>query len=372
MSFKEKYKLKTNPFRITPATSSEDLVWAGFSETKEKFEKRIKRSIRIPNSSLVLNWGEYGSGKTHAARFFNKQSELKSLSDSLDSSLPYSMVITLPKGKDPVYNIYTAVIDKLNIEEIRSSFKEANVQVLPFIEDISDNMQITSVLKAIFDENVSDISLLKKYLYGNITNTELKDLNEYGILRQLNSDSDYTKLLAGIFTCLTFEKKVFSTVIIWFDEFEDLAILSSSNIDKTNNFLREILDNTPNNLLMFLNLTQTALFGLEDLGEYLTEAVKSRIKERIEFDLPTEEQFKLYLVDLLKSYREGNDGNEYFPFDEKLVDKVIEEKGNASLRSFNEAFSLLLELADLDEIDAPIKIEFFEDNKDEIIGWKED
>jgi len=80
MNFSKQYNLKNNPFRITPATSSDDLIWAGFPNIKDKFIKRIKRSIRIPNSSLVLNWGEYGSGKTHAARFFSKTDELTQVS----------------------------------------------------------------------------------------------------------------------------------------------------------------------------------------------------------------------------------------------------------------------------------------------------
>lgn len=369
MSFTERYKLKTNPFRITPATSSEELIWAGFPEIKETFEKRISRSMRIPNSSLVLNWGEYGSGKTHAARYFNKPSTLSGLAKKNKTSSPYSMVITLPKGKEPVFSIYTSIIDKLNINEVRAKFKDSPIEIMPFINTMSDNMHIQSVLKAIFDKDVNDVSLLKKYLYGNINSTELKSLNEYGILRHLRSDSDYTHLIAGLFSCLSFEKSVYSAVIIWIDEFEDLAVLSSSNIDKTNNFLREIMDNTSNNLLIFLNLTQSALFGFEDLGEYISESVRSRIKERISFDLPSEAQFRLYLKELLTIYRSEDAEHENFPFEENLVKMLLLELGSVSLRSFNEVFSLLLELADIEDI-TPITIEFFELNRQEVLGWK--
>lgn len=370
MSFKENFKLTTNPFRLTPATSDKELIWAGFPGIKEKFEKRIKRSIRIPNSSLVLNWGEYGSGKTHASRFFNKDSELLRISKEVEGALPYSINITLPKGKDPVYSIYTAFIDKLDIIQIRGKVEESGVDLEPIIAEMSDNMQIQSVLKAIFSNDIRDVGALKKYLYGNLTNSELKKFNDYGILRPLKSDSDYTKLLAGLFTCLTYNKSVYSSVIIWFDEFEDLAILSNSNIDKTNNFLREIIDNTPNNLLIFLNLTQSALFGIEDLSEYLSEAVKSRIKERINFDFPTRDKFKAYFRELLSFYRVGDEPNDYYPFDESLVDKLADDLGDVSLRTFNEAFSLLLELADLENLKI-ITTDFYEKNKNEIIGWKD-
>lgn len=64
------FKLQSNPFRLTPALSSEELIWAGFPELKKRIENRILKAIKIPNSSLILNWGDYGSGKTHAARYF--------------------------------------------------------------------------------------------------------------------------------------------------------------------------------------------------------------------------------------------------------------------------------------------------------------
>ena len=81
--------------------------WFGrFKDVKEKFEKRIERSMRIPNSTLVLNWGEYGSGKTHAARFFNKKDILQGLAEKSGKSIPYSTVISLPKGKQPLKHLY--------------------------------------------------------------------------------------------------------------------------------------------------------------------------------------------------------------------------------------------------------------------------
>ncbi|MEQ8470610.1 MAG: hypothetical protein RIC35_05470 [Marinoscillum sp.] len=371
MSISTTYKLETNPFRITPATSPNELIWAGFTEIREKFELRIKRSIKIQNSSLILNWGEYGSGKTHAARYFNKASVLEEIAKDVNSEIPYSIVLPLPKGKEPVFSMYTSVIDKLDIQVLRSRFQEKGASINSFIDEMHDNMQIQSILKAIFNPDVYDINLLKKYLYGNISNTELKGLNDFGILRHLNSDSDYTKLLAGLFSCLTYDKKVYSAVIIWIDEFEDLAVLSSSNIDKTNNFLREILDNTPNNLLVFLNLTQSALFGVEDLGEYVYESVRSRIKDRVNFDLPSPEQFRTYLKDLLEKFRsEEVEEQIFFPYEKDLVDELIRELGNVSLRSFNEAFSMLLELAELESV-CPITSEFFERNRNEVLGWKE-
>lgn len=367
MSFQDKFKLKANPFRLTPAISAEELVWAGFPDIKSKFEKRIKRAVKLPNSSLVLNWGEYGSGKTHSARYFNKESVLKDLSGDL--AKPYSMVFSLPKGKEPVQSIYISIIDKINIKEIRDKFETNDVNINQFIDSQGYDIHAQNVLKALFNSDI-DENDLKKYLYGNLSNTELKKLDKFGILRKINGDSDYTKFICGFFSCLTVQKKVYSCVILWIDEFEDIAVLSSSNVDKTNNFLREIMDNTPNNLLVFINLTQTALIGFDDLGEYLYNAVRSRIKEKNNFSLPTIETLKVYLKELLNAFKEGEVTTDYYPFEDNVIEYLLPRLENSSLRAFNDAFSLLLELADMDDEECPISLDYLKANESEIIWEK--
>ena len=37
----ENLSLKTNPFRLTPTSDDNELVWAGFPDIKEKIERRI-------------------------------------------------------------------------------------------------------------------------------------------------------------------------------------------------------------------------------------------------------------------------------------------------------------------------------------------
>ena len=45
-----KLNLKGNPFRVTPAINSKDIIWAGFPDLKKHIEDSIKRSINIPNT----------------------------------------------------------------------------------------------------------------------------------------------------------------------------------------------------------------------------------------------------------------------------------------------------------------------------------
>lgn len=128
----EKFNLKSNPFRVTPAVDSKEIIWAGFPEIKDKIESRIKRSINIPNSSLVLNWGEYGSGKTHASRYFNKPDVLSNLADH--NTAPFSIAISFPKSKEPVKELYTQIIDRIDFESLRARINEKHPNVKEIVQ----------------------------------------------------------------------------------------------------------------------------------------------------------------------------------------------------------------------------------------------
>ncbi len=372
MSYIDLFNLTTNPFRLTPAVNPDEIIWAGFPQIKTKFESRIKRAIKIPNSSLVLNWGEYGSGKTHAARYFGKNAVLTQLAVDTASKIPYFIFITLPKGKSPIADFFISIIDKIDIGQLRNKFTPNINELQEFIDLIGDNSFVKSVAKAFFDNAVEE-NLFRRYLYGSTNAEDNRILTKVGIQRVLNQDTDYAKVLAVIFSCLTALNKLhYSTVILWIDEFEDIAILTKVNGDKTNTFLRELLDNTPNNLLVLLNLTQSALFNIEDLGEYISDALKSRIKERINFEPPQIAELLQYVSELLTAYRnEKNKKGEdlYFPFNEDLLRTIIKKLGNVSLRQFNEALGMLIELAEMDS-KSPIDVAYYQENESDIIGWK--
>lgn len=358
------YNLKLNPFRTTPASDPNEIIWAGFDDVKEKIENRIKRAISIPNSSLVLNWGEYGSGKTHAARFFQKEDILSRLSGE-EKPLPIPFLLDFPQGKEPVKELYTQVIDKLDLKDLRKRFETLNITVI--LQKCTDNVLIQNILKLLFDNQVSE-TLIKTYLYGN---AQIKDFVNHNVQRKLESDNDYTEFLAALFSFITYEKQIFSCVILWIDEFENIATLNMSNVTKMNNCIRSLMDKAPNNLLIFMNLTQSAMMDIDDLSAYLQESVRSRIKERIELPIPDEAKVKEYLKDLLNDpvYRLTPTEKEFTPFSDEVVNTIIKDLGaSVSLRKYNEIFSFLLENAMYDGKNE-INIDYYNKIKNEILSW---
>ena len=362
MNTLKSYKLKLNPFRTTPASNPEEIIWAGFNDVRQKMEKRIKRAIRIPNSSLVLNWGEYGSGKTHAAKFFQKTEVLNNLSDG--APLPFSFLLNFPQGKDPVKELYVQVIDKLDIEEIRSKFQDRDS--LEILQNCTDNILIRNILRLLVDNSVSTTQM-KAYLYGNISIKS--DFIKENVQRKLESDNDYTEFLAALFSFMTYKKEEYSCVILWIDEFESIATLNIANVTKMNNCIRTLLDKAPNNLLVFMNLTQSAMMDVDDLSAYLQEAVRSRIKEKIELPIPGKSEVKNYLEDLLNNsvYRIGEPKG-FTPFSEEVINRIIEDLGESvSLRKYNEIFSALLEYA-MSDGKSMIDNDYYQSIKSEILG----
>lgn len=358
----ENYELKFNPFRTTPASNPEEIIWAGFNDVRQKMENRIKRAIRIPNSSLVLNWGEYGSGKTHAARFFQKTEVLDNLSSGF--SVPFPIMLNFPQGKDPVKELYVQIIDKLDIEGLRGKYKSRDFAEI--LKNCTDNILIRNILNLLFDDTVS-ATQMKAYLYGNVSIKS--DFIKENVQRKLESDNDYTEFLAALFSFLSYEKEEFSCIILWIDEFENIATLNIANVTKMNNCIRTLLDKAPNNLLIFMNLTQSAMMDVDDLSAYLQEAVRSRIKEKIELPIPGKAEVKGYLEDLLNNpvCRIGKPQG-FMPFTEEVVNNVIKDLGESvSLRKYNEIFSALLEYAMSDDKDM-IDNDYYQSIKNEIVG----
>lgn len=361
----DRFKLKDNPFRMVPSSESERLIWAGFDKIRSEFENRIKRSISVSNSSLVLNMGEYGSGKTHAAMYFSKSDVLKSLTPD-GCKDPLSIRIDFPSSKNVVYDLYMQVIDKLDFNKIQEQLP-AEEERQRVINEITKNEFIRRTLDLVFCKHVDTDSL--SFLYGYSTATQRKNLD---VSRNINFGVDTEQILGAIFTFLTSDIGPYSCVILWLDEFEDIISLNSVEVKNTNSFIRSLLDNTPDHLLMFINFTMSSLSSREDLFMYLQEAVKSRVKQRIEFELPTIEDLKGYLKSLLNSsvYREET-RNDYYPFEEDVIDDLYATVKNVSLRRFNEALSLLLESACFDKKDKIDKA-YFESIKSEIEGWKDE
>ena len=208
-------------------------------------------------------------------------------------------------------------------------------------------------------------------MYGDKTKSKLSSFG-------LTDDEQIVNLISAIFGCLTYSQKgkegVYSEIFLWIDEFEDIATLNKSTADRFTTFIRQLLDKTPNNLTIFLNVTLKTFFTIGDLSIYLGEALSSRARIKIDFEEPTINEAISYTKELINHdlFREETMKNKFYPFfNEELIKYILNHIGRRSIRKINEVFSIILELALINEKEPLIDKEFVDSIKEEIISWED-
>lgn len=367
------YNFKDNPFRIGPAISPDEIIWAGFAELKDTIQKRIEFSVKTSPSRIVLNWGRYGSGKTHAANYFTKTSAVDDITKNIGTTKCKSTKITLPRtSKDPVQAFFRSFLGQIGLNAIKTDLEELKKLVPVEFDSLIDSISSDSIIRDLFylivdhaSDKMEDIEL---YLFGDITKTTLSKLNlPFGI----KDDEQIVNFISSYFNLITYRKILYSSFILWIDEFEDIDSLNKSSQDRFTTFLRQLFDTTANNFLLFLNFTPKTFYNIEDLSLTLGEALSTRAKTRIEFDIPSIEVAKNYIIELISNplYRDKSEG-ELAPFSDESVSYILEHIGTLSVRKINEVFSLILEMG-LIYSQKILDIEFIIKIKPEIISWEE-
>ncbi len=387
------FKLKENPFRLTPPLNPEEIIWAGMDTLKTKLENRIRMTMRTSASRIILNWGRYGSGKTHAANYFSKTNRLRELSDELSVAPAKSIKVNLPRtSKDIVQAFWRALLGQIQFDSVISDFNRLRELFKDDFKEIiavssNDNL-ITELFTGIATAyangyssgqlamklGVADqakIDAIKNYLYGDKTKATLTSLKlPTGIIED---DEQVVNLISTMFNCLAYEKNMYSGIFLWIDEFEDIDTVNKSTADRFTTFLRQLIDKTPNNLTIFLNFTPKQFMNLGDLSIYLGEALSSRARLQIPFIDPSAEETIDYLKALLNHpifrNKENIDSeNDLYPFTKDIVEHVLKNIGRLSIRKINEVFSIILELALIQEVET-LSIDFVDSIKEEIISW---
>jgi len=372
----ENLGLKENPFRLTPPLDQKEIVWAGMAEVKNNIEKRIRIATLTKASRIVLNWGSYGSGKTHASLYYSKTDRLQTMTSESGVSPVKSIKITLPRSSNNiVQEFFRSFLGQYSLEDIFADFKKTQAEfgldkLELMINSLSNDKSIADVLKKLTNiESLpsDDFNKLRNYIHGDNTKATLTSL---GLPLGLNNDEQIANIMASIISCITYDKKLYSTFIIWLDEFEDIDTVNKNLADRFTTFLRQFIDKTSNNLLLFLNFTQKTFMDMEDLSGYLGDALTSRAKAKIDFENPTLEESIIYIHELCANplFRiEGKDS----PFDnDETIKYALTHIGNLNARKINETFSIIFEMALIEEKNKITK-DFINEITDEIIAWEE-
>jgi len=317
--------LKQNPFPSTPPKNPEAAVWAGFSSLRGQLKSVFDEALSTDRTQVVLNWGEYGSGKTHAATYYQLQSNFVLESKSLLRDLEIIYIQTPREPEKADILLYRNILEAIKFKRIRLAVRNiikelGDAETLKYLQEIvasevlgksiwllGQNRTKSGQL-ALFEDNTPSSEwdlLLETYFYSQTTKSELKKL---GLSRGVDSANDRYRLLGGILTILigagSIEKlSEHSRVILWIDEMENLIYFTSRYYLPFTQGLRELIDQIPNYFTLFMNITLASPEASKDIETILGKALMDRKTNEIYFKEPNEEEAYNYVIELLELYR---------------------------------------------------------------------
>lgn len=330
--------LSFNPFEGLTPTPDGNLYWAGMSEQREAISGSYEEAFSFDPRKVVLNWGPFGGGKTHAAYFFEKYPPNAIEKDSLF----HVYVRTPQEGKGANISIIKNIFDSLTLRKVK---KELSSRLKELGEDnlfqiIYDRTKSEAFADAIvfFSKDINPVKLLQRFVFDGLSSSELKRLN---LPRSLKSDDDYISFLAGIIVALTSgsQKKRF---VLWIDEMENMVYYSSQQFKVLSQMLRDLVDRVNERMLVFLNFTLSE--NEEDTVRLLMgDALWDRINKKIRFSNLTRREAIIYCKDAIKEAQVKKQKG-LWPFTLEAIELVIDTIPEISLtpREINRKLSDLI------------------------------
>ena len=336
--------LNRNPFG---AANPENIVWAGMSKLKQRFNEIFQEAAFSSATQVVLNRGHWGCGKTHASLYFGIEDNLPS--EVTKQTQVYWINTRSPKeAESPAQDFYTDFLEKLGMTRIQKIIRGtvsnlSQVEALQSFQKILESEELARALWLFGTEDTSEKqALLRSYFLEGCTRTDLKKL---GIARNISKAQDRFKVIAGILQCLigldaSPDLSGHSRVYLWLDEMEDLIFLPSAQFRILSQGLQEIIDRLPNFFTLFLNMSLAEPEKHEDFEAILGRAVIDRITHNIYFpELELDEAVE-YVKELVNNplYRVKPLSPELpqtYPFDETALRMLIENLAKRTPQNIN-------------------------------------
>jgi hypothetical protein len=356
--------LKQNPFPNIPPRRPEEAVWAGLPRLKAQFEALFTESLTTSTTQVVLNWGAWGSGKTHAAIYFGTRDRLPQVEGRQTKDV-WILYIRTPKDPSQADMIlYRDIVETIRFSRLRRMVRDLIVErgegkTLKILQDAVGSEALgkalwllgmekkgTGQLRLFGEVEESDEwqRLLEAYFFSQYTKSDLRRL---GLSRGIDNSQDRFRILGGILQCLigfapTEEVERHSRVILWIDEMEDLIYFTSRQYRPFTQGLRDLIDRLPAYFTLLMSFTLAAPEAFEDATVVLGDALMDRITHQVYFQEPNEAEAHEYVCDLLRLFRTEDPASRglpvTYPFSEDALHFLIAALPTRTPRDLNQRF----------------------------------
>jgi len=342
--------LKQNPFADTPPRRPEEAVWASLPRLKKQFEDLFVQALATPATQVVLNWGAWGSGKTHAAMYFGLKERLWPLVQEPHVRDVCPIYVRTPKEPAQAdQELYRNIVEALRFSNLRKLIRDliaerGQGETLRLLQDSTSSEPLGKAIwllglepkkrggqLALFEDEPSEErnQLLESYFFSTCTKRDLKEL---GLSRGIDSAQDRFRVLGTLLQCIigfapTEQVNQHTRLVLWIDELEDLIYFQSRQYRPFTQGLRDLIDRLPNYLTLLMNFT-LATGTSDDVRVVLGEALASRITHQIYFQPLTPEEAYDYILELMRCYRSEDPSSKglppTYPFTEDALHTLVE------------------------------------------------
>jgi hypothetical protein len=332
-----KYNLKSNPFQFVTPTQGSDLVWAGMPSVKKQLMDIYTQAYQQESKKLVLNWGAWGGGKTYAAFYF-----AKNRIGVPDENLLHIYIQAPKTGEAAVQELVRSIITKVGSNQWYSMVQEAITKVgqeefKRIITERTDEIIADTIVRLF--TGVFSMEIVNQYITRGLTNPKLDKMH---LSSNLKSEQNFIDFLSGLLVAITIgnEKRVF----IWIDEMEEMSLFAGKQFRLFNLMLRDLTDKVNERIIVFMNFTFSET-DMNSLRTMFSDALWSRITDRIRYSDLDIEDAKMYCKDLLKDAL--IDASKSSAITDDLIEQILSLLPPSMLipREINKLFSKIITYA---------------------------
>ncbi len=365
--------LRENPFRVTPGEKV--TVWAGHHDLRMTLEKVITsvRNDRVGLTECIALYGELGTGKSHALRFF--QTFIESRQTEFESYCVYLDTLRVA-NKVTFVEVYRAILKRIGRQELLAFSRALVERIKNEIsncraaataeqhkaahdrgEDIDDTwfkqskglvMKKHASMYGVFEQLAQGADKAWYYISAADTKWNDSDLAQLQIAGPIDSDFEAVEHL-GMLVNLMCGLRVngnrthWKAFYLFLDEVEILADLESKSMVAINQSLRDLLNACPETFCMALGLTGDAAL-VEGL---FTQYLLSRLtREPIAIPSLDQEKAMEFVKEVLRQYREDpTREDEWHPYTQDSMAYIISNTTDKTPRRLFMNCRRVLELA---------------------------